>query len=148
MKNIVFGLRAVTALILIQTLWFKFTAHPDSVYIFTKVGLEPSGRIGIGIMELLAGIMLLISRTVWLGAGMTVGIIGGAIFMHLTKLGIEVNGDNGSLFYLAVVTFVFGAIILFVHRKEIPINRCKISVKRNQMILSRQPRQHIMMHHV
>lgn len=121
MKNIVFGLRAVTALILIQTLWFKFTAHPDSVYIFTKIGLEPSGRIGIGIMELLAGIMLLIPRAVWLGAGMTVGIIGGAIFMHLTKLGIEVNGDNGSLFYLAVVTFIFGAIILFVHRKEIPI---------------------------
>ncbi len=121
MKNIIFGLRAVTSLILFQTLWFKFTAHPDSVYIFAKVDLEPYGRIGIGIIELGAGIMLLIPRTVWLGAGITVGIIGGAIFMHLTKLGIEVNGDNGSLFYLAVVTFALGTIILFAHRKEIPM---------------------------
>ncbi len=120
-KYLIIALRIVTALILIQTLWFKFTAHPDSVYIFTKVGLEPYGRIGIGIMELVASILLFVPRTAWLGAGMTVGIIGGAIFMHLTKLGIEVNGDNGSLFYLAVVTFVFGAIILFFHRKEIPI---------------------------
>ncbi len=120
-KSLIIALRIVTALILIQTLWFKFTAHPDSVYIFTKVGLEPYGRIGIGIMELVASILLLVPRTVWLGAGMTVGIISGAIFMHLTKLGIVVNGDNGSLFYLAVVTFVFGTIILFVHRKEIPI---------------------------
>ena len=121
MKNIISGLRAVTAFILIQTLWFKFTAHPNSVYVFTKVGLEPYGRIGIGIMELVAGIMLLIPRTVWLGASMTVGIIGGAIFMHLTKLGIEVNGDSGSLFYLALITFALGAIILFFHRKGIPI---------------------------
>ena len=120
-KHFIVTLRIVTASILIQTLWFKFTAHPDSVYIFTKVGLEPYGRIGIGVMELVAGVMLLIPRTVWLGAGMTVGIIGGAIFMHLTKLGIEVNGDNGSLFYLAVVTFAFGTIILFVQRKEIPV---------------------------
>lgn len=120
-KYLIIALRIVTALILIQTLWFKFTAHPDSVYIFTKVGLEPYGRIGIGIMELVASILLFVPRTAWLGAGMTVGIIGGAIFMHLTKLGIEVNGDNGSLFYLAVVTFSLGVIILFVHRKEIPI---------------------------
>ncbi len=121
MKNIICGLRAVTALILIQTLWFKFTAHPDSVYIFAKVGLGSSGRIAIGVMELIAGILLLIPRTVWLGAGMTVGIIGGAIFMHLTILGVEVNADDGSLFYLALVTFSLGVIILFAHRKEIPM---------------------------
>lgn len=113
-------LRIVVAVILIQTLRFKFTAHPDSVYIFETVGLEPFGRIGIGIAELIAGILLLIPRTVWFGALMTLGIIGGAVFMHLTKLGIEVNNDGGVLFTTAVVTFILSGIILFLYKKDIP----------------------------
>jgi len=120
-KNILLGIRIIVALILVQTLWFKFTAHPDSVYIFTEVGMEPYGRIGIGIMELIASVLILISRTVWLGSCLVIGIIGGAIMMHLSKLGIEVNGDSGSLFYIAVVTFILSAIILFYYRKGIPI---------------------------
>jgi len=114
-------LRIVVALILIQTLRFKFTAHPDSVYIFTKVGLEPYGRLVIGIMELIAGILILIPRTVWIGAGLTMGIIGGAIFMHLTKLGVEIDGDKGILFYTAILMFVLSSIILWIYRKDIPI---------------------------
>lgn len=119
-KHIPFALRIIVALILIQTLRFKFTAHPDSVYIFTKVGLEPFGRIGIGILELISGILLLIPRTVWAGAILTLGIIGGAIFMHLTKLGIEVNGDSGVLFYTAIVTFTLSGITLWIYRKDVP----------------------------
>ncbi|MEM9819765.1 MAG: DoxX family membrane protein [Bacteroidota bacterium] len=119
-KYIDLALRVVIAIILIQTLRYKFTAHPDSVYIFSQVGLEPYGRIGIGILELIAGILLLSSRTAWLGAGLTVGIIGGAIFMHLTQLGIEVNGDNGSLFYLALLTFALSSIVLWLYKKDIP----------------------------
>jgi len=118
-KNILLGIRIIVALILVQTLWFKFTAHPDSVYIFTQVGMEPYGRIGIGIMELIASVLILISRTVWIGSCLVLGIIGGAIMMHLSKLGIEVNGDSGSLFYIAVVTFILSAIILFQYRKGI-----------------------------
>ena len=114
-------LRIIVALILIQTLRFKFTAHPDSVYIFTKVGLEPIGRIGIGIAELIAGILLLFRKTVWTGALLTLGIIGGAIMMHLTQLGIEINGDGGVLFYTALMTFILSGIILFIYRKDIPI---------------------------
>ena len=114
-------LRIIVALILIQTLRFKFTAHPDSVYIFTKVGLEPIGRIGIGIAELIAGILLLFRKTVWAGALLTLGIIGGAIMMHLTQLGIEINGDGGVLFYTALMTFILSVIILFIYRKDIPI---------------------------
>src|SRR6056300_154335 len=91
-------LRIVVAVILIQTLRFKFSAHPDSVYIFTKVGLEPYGRIGIGIAELITSILLLIPKTVWIGTILTIGIIGGAIIMHLTQIGIEVNNDGGILF--------------------------------------------------
>lgn len=113
-------LRLIVAVILIQTLRFKFTAHPDSVYIFETVGLEPYGRIGIGIAELIAGILILIPRTIWLGAVMTLGIIGGAIFMHLTQLGIEVNGDGGVLFTTAVVTFILSGIVLWIYRKQIP----------------------------
>lgn len=112
-------LRIILALILIQTLRFKFTAHPDSVYIFEQVGLEPYGRIGIGIIELLAGILLLIPKTVWLGTSLTLGVIGGAIFMHLTQLGIEVNNDGGILFITAVVTFILAAIILLIYKKDV-----------------------------
>lgn len=119
-KYVPLTLRILVAIILIQTLRFKFTAHPDSVYIFSKVGLEPYGRIGIGVLELLAGLLILIPRTVWAGAVLTLGIIGGAILMHLTKLGIEVNGDSGSLFFTAVITFILSGIILWIYRKDIP----------------------------
>lgn len=119
-KYIPLVLRIIVAVILIQTLRFKFTAHEDSVYIFETVGLEPFGRIGIGIVELIAGILLLIPKTVWAGATITLGVIGGAIMMHLTQLGIEVRGDGGVLFYTAVLTFILSAIILFIHKKDIP----------------------------
>ena len=119
-KHIPLILRLIVAVILIQTLRFKFTAHPDSVYIFETVDLEPFGRIGIGIVELIAGVLLLIPKTVWLGATLTLGVISGAIFMHLTKLGIEVNNDGGILFITAVVTFTLSAIILYLYKKDIP----------------------------
>jgi len=122
MKNyIIFGLRIIVVIVLIQTLRFKFTAHPDSVYFFTKVGLEPYGRIGIGIIELIIGVLLLFPKTVWLGATLTVGIMGGAILMHLTALGIVVNGDSGALFYTALVTFIISLLLLWIYRKDIPI---------------------------
>lgn len=120
-KYIPFILRLIIAVILVQTLRFKFTAAPESVYIFTQVGLEPVGRIGIGIVELIAGILLLFKKTAWLGATLTLGVIGGAIIMHLTQLGIEVQGDGGVLFYTAIVTFVLSLIVLFIYRKNIPI---------------------------
>lgn len=113
-------LRVIVAIILIQTLRFKFTAHPDSVYIFEKVNLEPYGRIGIGVLELIAGVLLLIPKTVWLGAALTIGVIGGAIFMHLTKLGIEINNDGGVLFITATITLLLSMVIFYFYRKDIP----------------------------
>lgn len=120
MKYIKLIIRIAIAIILIQTLRFKFTAHPDSVYIFTKVGLEPYGRIGIGILELISSILILVPKTTWLGALAVIGIIGGAILMHLTDLGIDINGDNGLLFYTAIVTFTLSVISLWFSRKDIP----------------------------
>ncbi|WP_073087015.1 DoxX family protein [Winogradskyella jejuensis] len=121
MKYIKLIIRIAIAVILIQTLRFKFTAHPDSVYIFTEVGLEPYGRIGIGVVELVASILILIPRTTWLGSLAVIGIIGGAIMMHLTQLGIEINNDNGLLFYTAIVTFLLSVVSLWFARKDIPI---------------------------
>ncbi|WP_111683000.1 DoxX family membrane protein [Winogradskyella tangerina] len=126
-KTIILILRIAVAIILIQTLRFKFTAHPDSVYIFETVGLEPIGRIGIGILELIAGILLLIPKTVWAGAALTLGLIGGAIMMHLTQLGIEVRGDGGVLFYTAIITFILSGIILYYNRESIPFLGKKLS---------------------
>lgn len=125
--KIILVLRIAVAIILIQTLRFKFTAHPDSVYIFETVGLEPYGRIGIGVLELIAGILLLIPKTIWAGALLTMGLIGGAIMMHLTQLGIEVKGDGGVLFYTAIITFLLSTIILYYYRKDIPIIGKKLS---------------------
>lgn len=127
-SKLIFALRIIVALILIQTLRFKFTAHPDSVYIFEQIGLEPVGRIAIGIVELISGILILIPRTVWLGALLTMGIIGGAIFMHITDLGIEVRADGGVLFVTAVITFVLATVLLFIYRKQIPLLGDKLKV--------------------
>ena len=113
-------LRLIVSVILIQTLRFKFSAHPDSVYIFETIGLEPFGRIGVGVIELIAGILILIPRMVWLGATLTLGVIGGAIIMHVARLGIEIKNDGGLLFITALVTFILSAIILFIYKKDIP----------------------------
>ncbi|WP_394750927.1 DoxX family protein [Spongiimicrobium salis] len=120
-KYFLIALRLLLAGLLIQTLYFKFGAHPDSVYIFTKVGMEPYGRIGIGILELIASILLLIPKTVWAGATLAVGILAGAILMHLTLLGIEVQGDEGGLFYTGILLFVLGLVILWFYKKDIPL---------------------------
>jgi putative oxidoreductase len=113
--------RIIPALILLQTLFYKFTAAPESVYIFEQLGMEPAGRIGIGIGELIAGIALLIPSFSWLGAVLAIGLMSGAIFFHLTKLGIAVQEDGGMLFVMALVVFVFSLITLWLHRKDIPV---------------------------
>lgn len=116
-------LRIVAAIILLQTLFFKFTAARESVYIFATVGMEPWGRIGSGIVELIASILLLVPGTVVYGAIVALGVISGAIFFHLTKLGIALTavGDRGELFALAVTVFVCSAVLLVMHRAELPI---------------------------
>ncbi len=120
-RRLLFATRILIAIILIQTLRFKFTAHSDSVYIFSQVGLEPYGRISIGIFELIAGILLLIPKTIWLGASLTLGLMLGAIFIHITKIGIEVNNDSGVLFATAVITFLLASVVLINFRKQLPL---------------------------
>ena len=113
LRNVLYwGARLLAALILLQTLFFKFTASAESVYIFTKVGMEPWGRILVGILELIAGLMLIIPRTAWMGATLALGLMAGAIGMHLTLLGIDVQGDGGYLFFLALIVTICSAYTL------------------------------------
>ena len=119
MKKIILVLRFIVALILLQTLYFKFTASPESVFIFSTLGMEPYGRILSGIGELIASILLLIPSTVIFGAILSIGIISGAILSHLTLLGIVVMDDGGLLFILALIVFFFSFIILILKKEEV-----------------------------
>jgi uncharacterized membrane protein YphA (DoxX/SURF4 family) len=119
-------LRLTVAAILFQTLFFKFTGAAESVYIFSKLGAEPWGRIGSGVIELIAVILLLIPSTVTIGAILSLGTASGAIASHLTKLGVAVinsdgSSDGGLLFVLALIVFAGSLIILLLHRTEIPL---------------------------
>lgn len=111
-------LRLLAALIMLQTLYFKFTGHEQSVKLFTELGMEPWGRIGTGIFELIASILLLIPRTTAYGAGLGAGLMAGAIFFHLTKLGIIFDGD-AILFTYAVITFISCLILLYLYRAQV-----------------------------
>ena len=114
----IWALRILAALILLQTLYFKFTAHPQSVKLFTVLGMEPWGRIGTGVMELIASILILYPRTTGMGATLGLGLMAGAIFFHLTKLGIVFDGD-AVLFIYALIVYICCAALAFIYRKDI-----------------------------
>ncbi len=117
-------LRIGIALIFLQTLFFKFTAHPDSIYIFTKLNAEPYGRIGAGIIELIASVLLLVNRTKFIGIAVSFGVIVGAILSHLLIIGTNVKEDGGVLFILAIIVLLACVILLFLHKSEY-INQLK-----------------------
>ncbi len=112
------ALRIAAALIMLQTLYFKFTADPQSVKLFTMLGMEPWGRIGTGIMELVASVLILIPRTTIIGSIIGLGLMSGAIYFHLTKLGIVFDGD-ALLFTYAVIVFISCALLTFIYRKDL-----------------------------
>ena len=116
-KIFLLAIRLIVFVILLQTLFFKFTAAPESVYIFTTLGIEPWGRIGSGIAELIISVLLLIPKTVYLGAFGGILVISGAIMSHLTKLGIVVQDDGGLLFVLALIVMA-GCITLVFANKD------------------------------
>ncbi len=118
-KNIISWLLRITAaVILLQTLFFKFTAAPESVELFTKLGVEPWGRIGTGVIELITSILLLVPATVFFGAFLGVGLMAGAILSHIAVIGIESQGDGGQLFTLAIIVVLCCLILLLLHKNE------------------------------
>ncbi len=112
--------RLIAVIIMGQTLYFKFTAAEESVFIFTAVGMEPWGRIGVGILELIASLLLLIPTTVWAGSLLAFGLMVGALGMHLTMLRIEVKGDGGQLFIYALVVALCAAFSFWKSKDQVP----------------------------
>jgi len=116
---LLWALRILAALIMLQTLYFKFTAQPESVQLFTMLGMEPWGRIGTGVLELIASILLLIPRTTLPGAILGAGLMSGALFFHFTALGIYFGGD-ATLFVYALIVLICCLLLIIVYRKQIP----------------------------
>ena len=112
------ALRIIAALIMLQTLYFKFTSAEESVYIFSQLGMEPWGRSGTGILELIASILILYPRTTFFGSVLAIGLMCGAIVAHLTRLGISIKNDGGQLFIYALVVLVSSAILAFIYRND------------------------------
>ncbi len=117
----------VAAAILLQTLFFKFTGAEESRHIFATLGVEPWGRIASGVVELIAALLLLRARTAALGAALAAGTMLGALGAHLTVLGIEVQGDGGLLFLLALVVLACGALVAWLRRADLPVIGCKLA---------------------
>jgi uncharacterized membrane protein YphA (DoxX/SURF4 family) len=115
----IWALKLIAAVIMLQTLFFKFTAAPESVYIFTTIGMEPVGRVGIGVLELLATILLLYPKTTALGALLALGLMAGAIYFHLTKLGIVVQQDGGQLFFYAVLVLLSSLALIIIYMRDL-----------------------------
>ena len=111
--------RILAALIMLQTLYFKFSAAEESVYIFSTLGMEPWGRIGTGVLELIASILILIPAATAFGAVLGIGLMSGALFFHLTKLGIVVKDDSGQLFLYALLVFICCVILAWVYRSQL-----------------------------
>lgn len=121
-------LRLTVAIILLQTLYFKFTAHPDSVHIFSALGVEPWGRIALGIIEFLTAVLIFLPKTKIIGMLNSLGIIIGAVISHLWVLGINVSDDGGSLFALAIIVLVASSVYLLMYKNEVLLLIKKIRI--------------------
>ncbi|MBL7827498.1 MAG: DoxX family protein [Saprospiraceae bacterium] len=118
-SKFLFALRMIAGIILLQTLYYKFTGAEESIWIFEQLGVEPWGRIGSGVAELICAILIIMPQTTWLGALGALGIMSGAVLSHLFILGIEVKGDGGLLFALALVVMFCSAILLWHDRNKL-----------------------------
>ena len=111
-------LRIIAALIMLQTLYFKFSGAEESVYIFSQLGMEPWGRIATGVLELIASILILYPKTTFFGSVLAIGLMSGAVIAHLSKLGIVVKNDGGQLFIYALLVLVSSLILAILYRND------------------------------
>lgn len=116
---VIWVLRLVAAVIMLQTLFFKFSGSPESIYIFKTLGMEPYGRIGTGVMELIASLLILYPKTTVYGAVLAIGLMAGAIFFHLTKLGLVVMDDGGQLFIYALLVLLSSVALVIIYRHQL-----------------------------
>jgi uncharacterized membrane protein YphA (DoxX/SURF4 family) len=115
----IFLLKAVAAALMLQSLFYKFSGAEESVYIFTTMGMEPWGRIGTGVVELIAAVLLFVPRATVFGALLGAGVMSGAIASHLTKLGIVVKNDGGQLFAYAIIVFSCCTALIWINRVQL-----------------------------
>ena len=111
-------LRIIAALVMLQTLYFKFSGSEESVYIFSQLGMEPWGRIATGVLELIASILILYPKTTFFGSVLAMGLMSGAVIAHFSKLGIVVKNDGGQLFIYALLVLVSSLILAILHRND------------------------------
>ena len=114
-------LRLTVAVILLQTLYFKFTGHADSVHIFSELGVEPWGRIGLGVIELITVLLILLPKTKIFGMITSLGIMLGAVFSHIMVLGVVVENDSGGLFTLAMIVLFASALHIILNKNDLNI---------------------------
>lgn len=108
----------LAAIILLQTLYYKLAGAAESVYIFESLGMEPLGRYGSGVIELFAGLLLLVPRLSWIGALLGSLVMSVALYVHIFNLGLEIKGDGGAMFYLAVTTYISCLAVIWIRRKQ------------------------------
>ena len=120
-KNLTLVFKIIISIILLQTLYFKFTGQIESKYIFSKLMAEPYGRFATGIIELFASIFLFIPTLQFLGLGMILGSMFGALTSHIFVLGLAIKGnfegqtvqdDHGILFTLLLVILFSSFVII------------------------------------
>jgi uncharacterized membrane protein YphA (DoxX/SURF4 family) len=111
--------RIIAAVIMLQTLYFKFSGAEESIKLFTQLGVEPWGRIGTGVLELLASILILIPATVWMGSVLAIGLMAGAILSHVTVIGVF-RDDGGQLFFYAVAVLICAMFSFWSSKSQIP----------------------------
>lgn len=135
---LIWALCAYIAFVFVQSLFFKFTGAPESIFIFTTLRewsgislFEPAGRWIIGSAELVASILLFVPRVRIFGAALAIGIMTGAIYFHLfTPLGVDILGDHGELFTLACGVWLSGWIILALSRNDIRMWMARLGLQR------------------
>jgi len=119
----------IAALILLQTLFFKFKASPESVALLTALGVEPFGRIATGVFELIAAALLIVPATRLHGGIFGVGLMFGATASHIFIVRVESNGDEGILFVLAFFVLIFSLLALYFKRPKLINLRSRIFPK-------------------
>jgi hypothetical protein len=119
-RRLCWAAQIIAAVILAETLFYKFSGAAESIYIFNQLGAEPWGRYITGMIELIAAILILIPASCWVGALLTVSVMSGAILAHFTAIGISIRNDGGYLFALALITLLAALIVLFIRKEQSP----------------------------
>lgn len=86
-------LRLAIAAILGMAAFVKLSGDPGSAAMFEYLG-APWARVVVGAAEALAVVLVLVPKTVLIGAGLSAMLMVGAVGSHLTKLGVSIDPEK------------------------------------------------------